>query len=156
MEPVTFTFMNNLGVIAAGLVATGVMTAFVLSFTWAGLLATSSIEAVGTLMSTSTQNARRIGYGVHAFIGVIFAFVYAIVMAATGFTTGAWPILAGVGMGIIHGYVVSFIVIIEIAEHHPMAEFRENGPAMGAMYFAAHVIYGGVLGAMLQLLLVFG
>jgi hypothetical protein len=42
--------------------------------------------------------------------------------------------------------VVSLLLVIVVAEHHPLERFREAGFRVGVTHVAAHVVYGLVLG----------
>jgi hypothetical protein len=52
-------------------------------------------------------------------------------------------------IGFLHGFVVFFLLINMVAEHHPLPEFREVGVGVAAAHLVGHIIYGLVVGMIL-------
>jgi hypothetical protein len=148
-------FASYLGIAVAGLIATSVMTLFALSFSGVGLISANAIEAVGSSVLGKLDGARSVGVWFHGIAGMAFAFVYAFLIQAVHLTGAAWPMIAGGFIGGIHGYLVSFVVVISIGEYSHYAQFRENGIGLGLIYLAAHVLYGTTLGFLFYALHVF-
>ena len=59
-------------------------------------------------------------------------------------TTGA-----GLFIGFLHGFILSFILVTSVAEHHPLAEFREAGVGVALSHFLGHIIYGTLVGCII-------
>ncbi len=148
-------FASVIGVMAAGLIATAVMTAFVLSFTYVGILSASPVDAIGSSVLGRIKGARLFGYALHATAGIVFAFIYASILYASGFIGGVWPVVGAAGIGAAHGYVVSFLIVISVGENHPWAQYRDEGIGMGVVYLVAHILYGLALGTLFSLMQIF-
>ncbi|MCK9588896.1 MAG: hypothetical protein WC076_00385 [Terrimicrobiaceae bacterium] len=54
--------------------------------------------------------------------------------------------------GVIHGIIVMLLVCIVVMEHHPVARYHERGPMTGLAQLMAHILYGLVLGVIVQAL----
>ena len=52
----------------------------------------------------------------------------------------------GIGVGFIHGLIVSLGLVWVVAEQHPLEEFNEAGMAIGLSHVLGHVVYGGIVG----------
>jgi hypothetical protein len=44
---------------------------------------------------------------------------------------------------------MSFILVIAVAEHHPLPEFREAGFTVAVAHVVGHVVYGALVGLVL-------
>jgi hypothetical protein len=55
-------------------------------------------------------------------------------------------------IGIFHGVVFSFLLVILVAEHHPLEQFREAGSEVAIAHLAGHIIYGLILGTLVGIL----
>ncbi len=65
----------------------------------------------------------------------------------------SWPkaFFTGVGFGILHGVVVSLMLIWIVADQHPLEEFKEADLAIGVTHLAGHVAYGATVGLVIAL-----
>ncbi|MDB6168446.1 MAG: hypothetical protein JWM88_1310 [Verrucomicrobia bacterium] len=104
------------------------------------------IVALGSLVTKSRENAYRVGAILHAISAVGFAAVYVMLMIALGFTHLPHSLALGVGVGVLHGMIVSLMLVWVISEQHPLQEFNEAGFAVGLTHFVAHVAFGAVVG----------
>ncbi len=52
----------------------------------------------------------------------------------------------GVLFGFAHGLVVSFMLVVLVAEHHPVARFQRAGLDVALAHLAAHIVYGFIVG----------
>lgn len=112
----------------------------------AGLARGDMILALGSLLTKSRHNAYRVGLVVHATVAIGFAFVYTLLMVALGYTRLPESLMLGLGAGTFHGIVVSLMLVWVVADQHPLEEFKEADLLVGLSHFAAHVVYGGVVG----------
>jgi hypothetical protein len=105
------------------------------------------IDAVGSLLTRNRENARLVGVMLHGAAAVGYALVYTVLLMAFNLTQ--WPdgLFAGLGLGILHGIVVSLSLVWVIADQHPLAEYRETGPVVFLSHLAGHAVYGAVIGA---------
>jgi hypothetical protein len=104
------------------------------------------IVAVGSMVTRSRVNAFRTGTTVHVCSAVGFAVLYSALMWRFGLNQLPTAFFAGLLFGVVHGLVVSLLLVWIVAEQHPLEEFREAGLAVGLVHFAGHVAYGAVVG----------
>jgi hypothetical protein len=133
----------------AGLVSATCMGLFMTGLTRLRVVNADMIRAIGSLFTGSNEAAFSVGSFVHAVSGIAFAMIYAMVLSlfsvhGFGYTTA----MSGL-IGFVHGFVVFFLLINMVAEHHPLPEFREVGVGVAAAHLVGHIIYGLVLGMIL-------
>lgn len=117
----------------------------------AGLAKGDMILALGSMLTKSRENAYRVGLVVHATAAVGFALVYALLMVTLGYTRMPSSLMLGLGVGIMHGILVSLMLVWVIADQHPLEEFKEADLLIGLSHFAGHVAYGAVVGVVVGL-----
>jgi hypothetical protein len=132
--------------VIAGILGGSAMIAVMRLMTRAEWARFDMIVAVGSVVTRSKESAFRTGAVIHAVSAVGFAFLYAVVMWKFGLNQMPTAFFAGIAFGIVHGMVVSLILVWIVAERHPLEEFREAGLAVGLVHFAGHVAYGAVVG----------
>jgi hypothetical protein len=124
-------------------VGTAAMSALLLLPRWLGIGKIDVIPAVGALITGRAENALSIGYIVHFASGIIFAYVYWGLLLLMKIPIVWWAF----GMaGFLHGIVVMLLVSITVMEHHPIARYHERGPMTGLAQLLAHIVYGVVVG----------
>lgn len=104
------------------------------------------IVAVGSLISRSRENAWRVGVIVHIVAAVIFATGYVLVMIAVELTTLPASLAVGLGLGFVHGLLVSLALVWIVSEQHPLPEFRGADFAIGLSHLIGHMAFGLVVG----------
>ena len=109
------------------------------------------IVAVGSLITRSREGAFGVGMIVHTISAIVFATLYTIVMWKTGLAHLPISVFACIGLGIIHGMIVSILLVWIISEHHPLPEFKDADLAIALVHFAGHVAYGAVVGLVIGL-----
>ena len=135
----------------AGLLGAGAMLAVLWAFTRSGLARARLLVAVGSLLTRNYENAPLVGGAIHVFLGVFFAQIYAFLMIAVG-DPGFGPNLAwGAALGMMHGLIMSLVLIAAIAEVHPLEEFQKRSFAIALSHWVGHVAYGLVVGAVIGL-----
>ena len=117
----------------------------------AGHVKGDMILALGSLLSKSRENAHRVGLVIHATAAVGFALVYALLMVTLGYTHMPMSLMLGLGVGVMHGLLVSLMLVWVVADHHPLEEFKEADLFVGLSHFAGHVAYGGMVGLVVGL-----
>jgi hypothetical protein len=137
--------------VVAGLLGGAAMIAVMRLITRAEWAKFDMIVAVGSMVTRSRQNAFGVGIIIHAISAILFATLYTIVMWKTGL--GHFPIaaFACTGIGIVHGMIVSILLVWIISEHHPLEEFKDADLAIALVHFAGHVAYGAVVGLVIGL-----
>ncbi|WP_438480961.1 hypothetical protein [Oleiharenicola lentus] len=104
------------------------------------------ILALGSLITKTRENARRVGVIVHATVAIGFGFVYTLLMVTLAYTGMPQALMVGLGVGAFHGIVVSLMLVWVVADQHPLEEFKEADLLIGLSHFAGHVAYGAVVG----------
>jgi hypothetical protein len=59
--------------------------------------------------------------------------------------------MLGLGLGVVHGMLVSLMLVWVVAEQHPLEEFNEATFAIGLSHLVGHVVFGGVVGLVVGL-----
>lgn len=112
----------------------------------AGLAKGDMVLALGSLLTKSRENAYRVGLIIHVTAAVGFAFVYALLMVVLDYTQLPASLMLGLGVGALHGIMVSLMLVWVVADRHPLEEFKEADLLVGLTHFIGHVIYGGIVG----------
>ena len=132
-----------------GLAGTAVMTLFLFIPNWVGWGRVDIIRAVGALVMHRSNKTFLPGFVIHIFSGIIFAYIYQAILFFSHIPLNVWT---GLMMGALHGSFVMLLVSIMIMEHHPIAYYHTRGPMTGFAQLLAHIIYGLVVGCVVQYL----
>lgn len=132
--------------LAAGLLGGGAMLGVMRLFSGTDWARGNMLVALGSLFTRSRTNALGLGTLLHAVSAVSFALGYTLVMAKLNLTHLPGSLMLGLGLGCMHGLLVSLSLVWIVAEQHPLEEFNEAGLAVGLSHFLGHVAYGGVVG----------
>ena len=141
--------VNPFQISLVGLLATTVMTAFLYFIHWAGFANGDMVRAIGGAITKRYDGSLWTGLAVHYVTGIMFAFLYVYILSHVPPLADSHAIkMAGLGalLGFVHGLVVSMGLVVVVAEHHPMEQFRRTGVGVAVLHLAAHVVYGGVVG----------
>jgi hypothetical protein len=109
------------------------------------------ILALGSLITKSRDNAYRVGLIVHVTAAIGFGLVYTLLMVTLGYTGMPMSLMLGLGVGTLHGLIVSLMLVWVVADQHPLEEFKEADLLVGLSHMAGHVAYGGVVGLVVGL-----
>jgi len=110
------------------------------------------VSAIGSIFTGGGfQSARTIGTLVHISAGIAFATLYCLGFGILGIQSVPLSVVGGL-FGLAHGFVLFFILIPLLAEHHPVKSIREAGGGIGFAYLVAHIIFGLVVGGVASLL----
>ncbi len=112
----------------------------------AGLAKGDMILALGSLLTKSRDNARRVGLVIHATAAIGFGLVYTLLMVTLGYTAMPLSMMLGLGVSVLHGLLVSLMLVWVVADQHPLEEFKEADLLVGLSHLAGHVAYGAVVG----------
>lgn len=138
--------------IVTGVVATAVMTLALYLVHWGGFANADMIRALGSLLTRSERDAVVPGMFMHFINGIIFAGIYIAVLSWLPVIELQTYVLVCLLFGFAHGWVVSFALVVLVAEHHPLQRFRNVGLGVAVAHLVAHVIFGFVVGLMAGLL----
>ena len=78
------------------------------------------LVALGSLLTKSRESAWRVGAVLHATSAVGFALVYTLLMYWLGVTHLPRSLMLGLGVGMVHGLIVSLMLVWVVAEQHPL------------------------------------
>lgn len=129
-----------------GILGTLGMTIFLTVVSKSGYANADMVRALGSLFTKTLDSAFKVGIIIHICSGIIFAFFYTFAISALdvrGFLSSAG---AGLLIGFIHGAVVSFLLVASVAENHPLPQFQKAGFSVAVAHWAAHLIYGLIVG----------
>ena len=140
--------MTILIILISGLVSTLLMTLLFGAITNLKIANADMIRALGSIYTKNYDNSFRPGFIFMLFSGVLFAFIYYLIINFFVPIPGIATVLAGLAMGFFHGMVVSLGLVIIVAEHHPLEEFRAAGFAVAASHLLAHIVYGFSIGTL--------
>lgn len=156
--------MDWVGWAVFGLVATAALTGVMTSAQLAGLTRLDLPLVLGTLVTEDPDHARVAGFLLHLVAGQVFALGYAVVFALLHRATW-W--LGGL-LGLLHVAVALMVVLPLVPGLHPRMASHRAGPESRAVLeppgllalsygvqtpavaIVAHVVYGVVLGLLLQ------
>jgi hypothetical protein len=149
MVPRAVIIQLLLEVIFAGLAGTVAMTLLMGLIGRAGLAEADMIRAIGSVFTGSLDRSLLVGVTLYTLGGIVFALLYALVLSFIPIE-GFWPTF-GVStlLGFVHGFVMSFLLVVTVAEHHPVERFRDAGFSVAFAHLLGHVAYGAAVGAVL-------
>jgi hypothetical protein len=110
------------------------------------------IVAVGSLITRTREHAFQTGVIIHAISAIFFAALYTLAMWKFGLAHFPVAIFACAGIGIVHGMIISLLLVWVISDEHPLPEFRGADLAVGLVHFAGHVAYGAVVGLVIGII----
>ncbi len=137
--------------LVAGVLGGLAMEAAMWLITRGGRVKGDMVLALGSLITKSRDNAYRVGLIVHATAAFGFALVYVLLMVTLGYTKMPNSLMLGLGVGTLHGIIVSLMLVWVVSDQHPLEEFKEADLMVGLSHMAAHVVYGGVIGLVVGL-----
>lgn len=138
--------------IFAGLLGTGGMSLVMWLITRSELANADMIRAIGSIFTRSYENSFKPGIIIHFVAGIVIAFIYILLINLLSPSSLAYFILAGAMIGLFHGVAFSFVLVISVAEHHPLETFREAGSEVAVAHLAGHIIYGLIVGTVVGVL----
>ena len=131
-----------------GIVATAAMTSFLWLVTGLTQTKVDMVRALGSLHTGSEDNSFSSGMFLQFTAGVVMAYVYGIFFELISFPFAYHYSLLGLGIGLVHGFIVTLVLSSLLAEHHPVAEYQQVGLKVSFVHVFAHMIYGLILGVM--------
>jgi uncharacterized membrane protein YagU involved in acid resistance len=135
--------------VTAGLLGAAGMTGTMTLIDRLGLANAKMEVAIGSLVTKSRERAVGVGLTMHFVAGVCFSIFYTALFVILGVRGIAFSTAVGTIAGFVHGFAMSFILIIAVAEHHPLPEFQEAGFSVAVAHVVGHVVYGALVGLVL-------
>ncbi len=146
MGPIELILQFLIFTIIAGLAGAAGMDLVMHLISKSGYKHASMTLALGSFFTKSTETAQVIGWFIHGVAGVLFAMVYTLLFIAFGLEAAIACMAAGLGIGFLHGIVVSIMLVMVVSEHHPIESFRNAGIEVGVAHLAGHLAYGVLVG----------
>ena len=135
--------------IIAGIVGTTGMSIVLWAITRSGIANASMIRAIGSIFTGSYDNSFGPGLIANFIAGIFIAFAYTLLISLFSPVSIAAAIGAGAMIGVFHGVAFGFILVIAVAEHHPLEQFRDVGFQVALSHFVGHVVYGILVGTVI-------
>ena len=149
MVPRAAVFLLLAEVILAGLAGTAVMTLLMRLIGRLGRAEVDMVRAIGSVFTGSLDRSLLVGATLYTLGGIVFALLYALVMSFVP-VDGFWAIFGVCTLlGFVHGFVMSLLLVVAVAEHHPVERFRDVGFSVAFAHLVGHVSYGAGVGAIL-------
>lgn len=141
------TISNAFVIVALGLMATGIMALVLYAARWLKLVELDIIGTMGSIFTRSRSKYTSVGWTVHLTVGILFAFLYVAVWNLLDIDKPMLFTLLGGALGAAHGLMVSFFLVVFVAEHHRLRRMRGSvGYGAAVVQWGAHVVYGVALG----------
>ena len=135
----------------SGFVGTIGMTLVMWLITRSGIAHADMIRAIGSIFTRSYDDSVTPGFIVHFGVGIIISFFYVIIISILGPESIIKTMGAGAMIGLFHGVVFSFLLVVAVAEHHPLERFRTAGSEVAVAHLAGHIVYGLLVGIVVGL-----
>ena len=140
-----------LTVLVAGVLGGAVMEGALWLIGRAGWAKADMLVALGSLLTKSREQAWRVGAVLHVISAIGFATAYTLLMLKLELTHMPLSMMLGFGVGVVHGLIVSLMLVWIVAEQHPLEEFNEATLAVGLAHLVGHVVFGGMVGLVVGL-----
>jgi uncharacterized membrane protein YagU involved in acid resistance len=137
--------------IIAGIIGTAGMSLTMWAITSSGIANAGMIRAIGSLFTKSYENSFNPGIVIHFISGILFAFLYVILISILAPASIAAAIGLGAMIGVFHGVAFAFLLVIMVAEHHPLEQYRGPGFEVAIAHLVGHIIYGLLIGLVVGL-----
>lgn len=136
----------------AGLAGAALMNGFMRAISARFSDRVDMIAALGSLMTGRQENASLVGTLMHAASGFTFGILYFALLNLTSITYVPALAAMGLGLGFIHGLVVSYGLMVLVSERHPVPRFRNVTLETGLLHLVGHVLYGLTVGLLAGLI----
>lgn len=113
----------------------------------AGLIKTDMTRAIGSIYAKSSGDAPLPGNAIHFAAALIVAFLYVAFIGPFFSCSIVASIGIGAMTGLLAGITVSSFLIVLLKRRYPIAQFRESGFEIVAVYLLGFFVYGIILGA---------
>ncbi len=104
------------------------------------------VRALGSFFTGNKETATRAGILIHLWSGTGFGLIYGLLFAAIGMTALPQVFFLGIGFGFLHGLGMAYVLMIYMAEKHPLQKYRDVSLIIGLIHLVGHIAFGGVVG----------
>lgn len=138
-------------ILLAGLVGTSFMMIIMSLIHFRKLANANMVKAIGTLFTRDEMKATVLGLVIHYSVGMGFAYLYALLWSFAPIREPLATFALILFTGLLHGIVVGALLIVEVAEHHPVKKFQKAGVPVAISHIVGHVFYGLGVGVIFSL-----
>jgi hypothetical protein len=140
-----------LDIVLAGIVGTAFMSGLMTVIHRSGWANADMIRALGSLLTRSYDKALLPGLLIHFASGIGFAFPYAAIVGAILKPEASGSTFFCVVIGLVHGIVVSLLLLAVVTQRHPVERFRGADFEVAVAHVVGHLGYGLGVGLMFDL-----
>ena len=138
--------MDIVSTLYAGVAGAIAMFVFMELITLSKLANADMVRAVGSLITRKEENSFKVGIILHLTAGVIFSFLYCYILNLLQTNDIVVYTFVGAFGGFTHGLLVSYFILIEGQNRHPVEKFQTAGFEVALAHVVGHVIYGAIVG----------
>ena len=131
--------------IVGGFIATIGITLVLWLIDKSGWTKADMVRAIGSLFTRSYENSLRVGLVIHFAAGIVISAIYLHILSLLNLSGSITVVVIGGIIGFIHGFVVSFGIVI-FSEHHPVEHFQEADFQVAVAHVLGHIVYGLIIG----------
>jgi hypothetical protein len=140
--------MDLLSLTIIGIMATAAMTSFLWLVSGLTRRDVDMVRAIGALYTNSLASSLGPGLLMHFTGGLLAAYVYGVFLGLLSLEAPYWYAITGMLVGVVHGLLVTTVLKLLLAEHHPIHRYSAMDRQIFLLHVLAHVIYGLVIGTM--------
>ncbi|MGB0743005.1 MAG: hypothetical protein ACPGSB_00630 [Opitutales bacterium] len=104
------------------------------------------VRALGSYFTGRMKGATATGTTIHLVAGAFFGIFYLAIIHAVGALAFPQALFLGLGIGFVHGLVMSYVLMIFASERHPLEDYRKATMQEGVLHLFGHVLFGGLVG----------
>lgn len=131
--------------IISGILGSMAMLVVLYVITFAKIANADMVRALGSLATKTLSHSIQVGLLIYFTGGIIFSFLYFLIFRIFPLQEAGPLLFLGAYGGFIHGLIISFALVIEVAGRHPVEQFSQAGYGVALAHIVGHVVYGGVL-----------
>ena len=131
-----------------GAVATGWMITYMCLISGLGASHVDMIRALGSIYSHDEKTGMLPGLLMQFTAGITMAYVYGIFLRIFDYAIAYKYALLSLGIGFVHGLIVTIVLAKLLAEHHPVPKYQHVGFKVALHHVVAHLVFGLVVGVM--------
>lgn len=129
-------------IFAAGIIGGLGMTVSMYLIHFSKLAKADMVVALGSVLTKRKENSFFYGSIIHIISGIFFAFVYSFISQTFQIESLSSFVFLGLLLGFVHGFFVNFLLVVFMANDHPVEEYREASVQVGAAHIVGHIAYG--------------
>ena len=129
-------------IFAAGIIGGLGMTIPMYLIHFSKLAKADMVTALGSLVTKKKDNSFAYGSIIHLVSGIFFAFIYSFISQAFQIHSLSSFVFLGLMLGFVHGFFISFLLVVFVTNEHPVEEYRNASVEVGVAHIVGHITYG--------------